>query len=186
MNTLSDKPFGPRPNTAANRRDFLFIATATVAVAGGALTVWPLIDNMNPSANVRALATIEFDLQPIEVGQRVTVKWRGSPLFIVRRSPDQIAAAKTDDNNIDLIDPATDASRVKREEWLIVIGVCTHLGCIPQGQKDGDLRGDWGGWFCACHGSVYDIAGRVRRGPAPENLWLPPYEFNEIGGVVIG
>jgi len=107
-------------------------------------------------------------------------------LFIVRRSAEQIAAAKADDNNIALIDPATDASRVKREEWLIVIGVCTHLGCIPQGQKEGDLRGDWDGWFCACHGSVYDIAGRVRRGPAPENLWLPPYEFNEKGGVVVG
>ncbi len=186
MNTLEDTDVEKKSTRSANRRDFLFIATATMAAAGGGLAVWPLIDNMNPSANVRALAKIEVDLQPIEIGQRVTVKWRGSPLFIVRRSAEQIAAAKADDTGNDLIDPATDASRVKREEWLIVIGVCTHLGCIPQGQKDGDLRGDWGGWFCACHGSVYDIAGRVRRGPAPENLWLPPYEFDDKGGVVVG
>jgi len=186
MNTHVNAPIGQNFDAAANRRDFLYIATATAAAAGGIFAVWPLLDNMNPSADVRALAKIEVDLQPIEIGQRVTVKWRGSPLFIVRRSAKQIAAAKADDNNIALIDPATDASRVKREEWLIVIGVCTHLGCIPQGQRDGDLRGDWGGWFCACHGSVYDIAGRVRRGPAPENLWLPPYEFNEKDGVVVG
>ena len=186
MNSLADTSIELKSTAAANRRDFLFIATAVTAAAGGVVAVWPLIDNMNPSANVRALAKTEVDLQPIETGQRVTVMWRGSPLFIVRRSAEQIAAAKADDNNKDLIDPATDASRVKREEWLIVIGVCTHLGCIPQGQKVGDLRGDWGGWFCSCHGSVYDIAGRVRRGPAPENLWLPPYEFTEKGGVVVG
>ncbi len=186
MNTTAENSTGFKSCAAANRRDFLYIATAAAALAGGVLAVWPLIDNMNPSATVRALATIEVDLQPIEIGQRVTVKWRGSPLFIVRRSAEQIAAAKADDNNSALIDPATDAARVKRAEWLIVIGVCTHLGCIPQGQKDGDLRGDWGGWFCSCHGSVYDIAGRVRRGPAPENLWLPPYEFDEKGGVLVG
>jgi len=186
MNTLTDTHFGRKLNRPGNRRDFLYIGTAAMAAAGGGLSIWPLIDNMNPSADVRALAKIEVDLQPIEIGQRVTVKWRGSPLFIVRRTAEQIAAAKVDDNNMDLIDPATDASRARRQEWLIVIGVCTHLGCIPQGQKAGDLRGEWNGWFCACHGSVYDIAGRVRRGPAPENLWLPPYEFNENGGVAIG
>ncbi len=186
MTTLTGTQMEPEIDHPTNRRDFLYIATAAMAAAGGIVTVWPLIDNMNPSADVLSMAMIEIDLQPVEVGQRMTAKWRGSPLFIVRRTSEQIAAAKADDNNKDLIDPATDASRVQREEWLIVIGVCTHLGCIPQGQKDGDLRGDWGGWFCTCHGSVYDIAGRVRRGPAPENLWLPPYEFNEKGGVKVG
>jgi len=181
-NPLAEPKSGPSPS----RRDFLYISTAAAAAAGGVLSVWPLIDNMNPSADVRALSSIEVDLTPIELGQRVTVKWRGAPLFILRRTPQQIAAAQVDDNNMDLIDPATDASRAQRAEWLIVIGICTHLGCIPQGQKEGDLRGKWGGWFCSCHGSVYDIAGRVRRGPAPKNLYLPPYKFNKKGGVLVG
>ena len=181
-NILNDQ----KKDHEASRRDFLYIPTAVAATTGGVLAVWPLIDNMNPSADVRSLSTTEVDLAPIELGQRVTVKWHGSPVFIVRRTAEQIARAKADDNNVNLIDPATDASRVKREEWLIVIGVCTHLGCIPLGQKDGDPRGKWGGWFCPCHGSVYDIAGRVRRGPAPKNLYLPPYKFKKKGRVMIG
>jgi len=172
--------------TPASRRDFLYIATATVGVTGAALATWPFIDNMNPAANVLAVSKIEVDIKPIEVGQRVTVKWRGSPVFIVHRSAQQIATAKIDDNNMDLIDPATDASRTIKEEWLVVIGICTHLGCVPLGQGDNDQRGKWGGWFCACHGSVYDTAGRVRRGPAPKNLYLPPYEFGPKEILIIG
>ncbi|MFQ5467241.1 MAG: ubiquinol-cytochrome c reductase iron-sulfur subunit [Kiloniellaceae bacterium] len=168
------------------RRDFLYLTAGALAVVGTAAAVWPLIDSMNPSAEVLAVSTVEVDLTPVEPGQRITVTWRGSPIFIDRRSPERIAMAEADDDNPDLIDPATDASRVKREEWLIVIGVCTHLGCIPLGQRLGDPRGDWGGWFCPCHGSHYDTAGRIRKGPAPKNLYLPPYEFLENGMVRIG
>lgn len=171
---------------AGTRRDFLYLATGAVATAGALAATWPLIDSMNPAADVLAVATIEIDLAPIEMGQRITAVWRGRPIFIDRRTPERIARARADDGSPDLIDPATDASRVKREEWLIVIGVCTHLGCIPLGQKAGDPRGDWGGWFCPCHGSAYDTAGRVRRGPAPRNLDLPPYEFIENETVSIG
>ncbi len=162
---------------SAPRRDFLYVATAsTGAVAVGA-AIWPVIDAMNPSADVNAFASIEVDLSGILPGSRITVKWRGRPIFIDRRTEERIALARVDDNNFDLIDPATDAERAQRPEWLVVIGVCTHLGCIPLGQNEGDPVGDWDGWFCVCHGSAYDTAGRVRRGPAPRNLDLPPYEF---------
>ncbi len=171
---------------STNRRDFLFISTAAVAATGTAMIAWPFIDSLNPSADTRAQANIDIDISQIEMGQRVTVKWQGRPVFIVRRTADQIAAAKLDDNNSGLIDPATDASRVQQEEWLIVIGVCTHLGCIPLGQSDGEPLGKYGGWYCPCHGSEYDISGRVRRGPAPKNLYLPPYEFKGNGIVSIG
>jgi len=167
-----------QPGTGgASRRDFLYVATAsTGAVATGA-AVWPLIDNMNPSAAVLSLSEIDVDLSGIEPGSRVTLKWQGRPIFIDRRTEARIALARADDNNPDLIDPATDAERAQRPEWLVVIGVCTHLGCIPLGQKEGEPVGEWEGWFCVCHGSVYDTAGRVRRGPAPRNLDLPPYAF---------
>jgi ubiquinol-cytochrome c reductase iron-sulfur subunit len=168
------------------RRDFLYVATGALAVVGGGLALWPLVDNMNPSADVLALSMIEVDLAPIEIGQRVTVKWRGRPVFIVRRTAREIAASRAQDGDLSLIDPATDASRVQRPEWLIVIGVCTHLGCIPLGQKPTAPRGEYGGWFCPCHGSEYDTAGRVRRGPAPLNLWLPPYKFLADDKVKIG
>ena len=139
--------------------------------------MWPVIDSMNPSEDVLALSSTELDLTSIQLGQRVTVKWRGSPVFIVRRTTDEIARARADDGDPNLIDPSTDTERVQRPEWLIVIGICTHLGCIPLGQKNGDPLGRYGGWFCPCHGSVYDLSGRVRRGPAPRNLDLPPYIF---------
>ena len=186
MNELVTSRPGTLLDLPNSRRDFLFIATASVAAVGASLAIWPFIDNMNPSADVLAVSKVEIDLSPIEIGQRVTIKWRGSPVFIVRRTSAQISMAQRDDYNPDLIDPATDASRVKQAQWLIVIGVCTHLGCIPLGQKSSDERGNWGGWFCPCHGSVYDISGRVRRGPAPKNLVLPPYKFNGSGGVLIG
>ena len=168
------------------RRDFLYIATTSLAGVGAAAAIWPLIDQMNPSADVLALSTIEVDLSPMEVGQRLTAKWRGQPVFIVHRTRAQIAQATADDNNPKLIEPAKDSERVQRPDWLIVVGVCTHLGCIPLGQKSGQPRSEYGGWFCPCHGSKYDISGRVRRGPAPRNLEVPPYGFLDDTTIRIG
>ncbi len=168
------------------RRDFLLIATASVAATGAAFTAWPLIDSFNPSADVLAMSKIEVDLDGMEVGQRITVKWNGKPVFVCRRTAKEIAEAEADDHSPKLIDPATDDERVQRKEWLIVIGICTHLGCVPLGQRNPQNRGPWHGWFCPCHGSIYDTAGRVRRGPAPKNLYLPPYAFRDSGLVVIG
>jgi ubiquinol-cytochrome c reductase iron-sulfur subunit len=171
---------------AETRRDFLVMVTGAVGTVGVAAALWPLIDSMNPAADIRAQGTLEVDLNPIAPGQRVTVVWRGQPVFMVRRTAEMIARAREDDNNPKLIDPQPDSARVVNPEWLIVLGICTHLGCIPLGQKERDPRGNWGGWFCPCHGSIYDIAGRVRRGPAPENLWLFPYEFLNNGTVLLG
>lgn len=168
------------------RRDFLLVATATVATVGAGFAAWPFIDSMNPAADVLARSSVEVDLAPVEVGQRITVVWQGRPVFIDHRSSGQIARAKADDDDPTLIDPATDATRVRREEWLIVVGICTHLGCIPLGQRSGDPLGDWGGWFCPCHGSHYDASGRIRKGPAPRNLVVPPYAFSDGGTVRIG
>lgn len=168
------------------RRDFLNIAPLAVAGTGAAIAAWPLIDSMNPSADVLAQASIDVDLTPIDPGQRVTVSWRKQPVFIVRRTPEDIATARADDNSPGLIDPVTDASRVQRSEWLVMIGVCTHLGCIPLGQREGENRGRYGGWFCPCHGSIYDSSGRVRKGPAPRNLVVPPYRFKDDLKLSIG
>ncbi len=186
MNSALKTNAMPDGETADNRRDFLIVTTGALATVGATLALWPMIDSMNPAADVRALSMTEVDLTPVQPGQRITVVWRGKPVFIDHRTPGQIARARADDNNPQLIDPATDASRVKQEEWLIVIGVCTHLGCIPLGQKSGDPLGDWGGWFCPCHGSHYDTSGRIRKGPAPENLYIPPYDFLTNGAVLIG
>jgi ubiquinol-cytochrome c reductase iron-sulfur subunit len=168
-----------------SRRDFLYLATGSVAAVGTAAAVWPLIDNMNPSADVLALSTVEVDLEPIAIGQRITVSWRGQPLFITRRTPEEIAKAKADDT-ADLRDPELDGARVQREEWLIVVGICTHLGCIPLGQGAADPRGRWDGWFCPCHGSHYDASGRIRKGPAPKNLVVPRYTFVEDAMIQVG
>ncbi len=168
------------------RRDFLYLLAGATGAVGTAAAIWPLIDSMNPAADVLAVSSTEIDLAPIQVGQRITVMWRGNPVFIDRRTPEQIARARADDDDPDLIDPATDASRVKQGEWLIVVGVCTHLGCIPLGQKPGDPLGIWGGWFCPCHGSHYDTSGRIRKGPAPKNLTVPPYDFRDEAIVRIG
>lgn len=159
------------------RRDFLYVATASAFAVGAAATIWPLIDSLNPSGDVVAAGSaVDVDLSPIEVGQRITVRWRSMPIFIDHRSADRIADARAVDL-AQLRDPERDEDRVQRPEWLIQIGICTHLGCIPLGQKAGDPLGDWDGWFCACHGSQYDTAGRVRKGPAPRNLDIPPYTF---------
>ena len=173
------------PQDGETRRDFLYLVTGAAGAVGTAIAVWPLIDSMNPAADVLALATVEVDLEPVQVGQRITVTWRGSPVFIDHRTPEQIAQAKADDL-VDLKDPALDGDRVIRDEWLIVVGICTHLGCIPKGQAVGDPRGEFGGWFCPCHGSHYDTSGRIRKGPAPENLIVPRYAFLEGLQIRIG
>jgi len=170
---------------ATTRRDFLFHATTAVGVTGAAVAVWPFVDSLNPAADTRALSTVEVDLSAIEVGQAITVKWRGKPVFIRRRTSEEIAEA----NNVvidDLRDPQADADRVTKPEWLILVGVCTHLGCVPGGQKPADVRGDFGGWYCPCHGSHYDTSGRIRKGPAPLNLAVPSYEFLSDTLVKIG
>ena len=182
---ISASTGGGAHDQGGTRRDFLYLATGAIALFGAGAAVWPLVDNMNPSADVLALSSVEVDLSPIAVGQSVTVKWRGKPVFIRHRTAAEIARARADDK-ADLRDPEPDAQRAPRPEWLVVVGVCTHLGCIPLGQKAGDPRGDFGGWFCPCHGSHYDTSGRIRRGPAPKNLVVPRYALLEDGRIRIG
>ncbi|BBK29939.1 ubiquinol-cytochrome c reductase iron-sulfur subunit [Stella humosa] len=167
------------------RRDFLFLAAGAVGAVGVASAVWPFISSMNPSADVLALSSTELDLAPIREGQAITVTWRGKPVFVRRRTADEIKLAG-DVKLSDLPDPQPDQSRVKKPEWLVVVGVCTHLGCVPLGQKSTDPRGDYGGWFCPCHGSHYDTSGRIRKGPAPANLTVPGYEFLSDTKIRIG
>ncbi len=165
------------------RRDFLYIATATVGVVGGAATLVPLIGQMNPDAStIAAGAPVDVDLSPIQTGQIIKVFWRSKPIFIFHRTPNDIKLAQ-DVNWQSLRDPAPDSARVKsgHEQWLVVIGICTHLGCIPLPHE-----GDYDGWFCPCHGSQYDSAGRIRQGPAPLNLYLPPYQFLSDTKIRIG
>jgi ubiquinol-cytochrome c reductase iron-sulfur subunit len=169
------------------RRDFIYLLGSAVGVVGAAAFVWPLIDSLSPAADTLAAATTEVDLAPIKPGQRVTVKWRGSPVFIDNRTPETIARAAKDDE-AKMPDPQPDAARHQegKAQWLIMVGVCTHLGCIPLGQNSGDSRGDFGGWFCPCHGSHYDVSGRIRKGPAPKNLPVPDYRFVSDTRIVIG
>ena len=177
------------------RRDFLFYATGGAAAVTAGAAVWPLINQMNPSADVQALSSIRVDVSGVQEGTQLTVKWLGKPVFIRRRTADEIEAARAVDLG-DLIDPvarnnnltgevpATDENRAMDEsgEWLVMMGVCTHLGCVPLG----DGAGDYGGWFCPCHGSHYDTSGRIRRGPAPENLPVPVAEFADEFTIVLG
>jgi len=173
------------------RRDILTYTVGALGVVGVASVAWPFIHSMNPSADTLAVSTIEVDLSPIEVGQAITVMWRGQPVFVRRRTEEEIAAA--DDVVLDELPdpgdeerPAADADRAPRREWLVLVGVCTHLGCVPQGQRATEVRGEFGGWFCSCHGSHYDTSGRIRRGPAPLNLPVPRYEFLEDDRILIG
>ena len=180
MTTQSETAHQPAPDPG--RRDFIYVAAGAVAAVGVAGAVWPLIDQMNPDAAVLAVATIEYDIASIAVGQTVTIKWRGLPVFVRHRTPAEIEEAKAVPMS-DLKDPETDEQRTKpgHEQWLIMIANCTHLGCIPVGES-----GDFDGWFCPCHGSHYDSAGRIRKGPAPKNLVLPPYQFVSDTLVQIG
>ena len=159
-----------------NRRDFLYLSSITVGGVGVAAFMWPFLKSMNPAEDTLALGTTEVDLSNISIGQSITVKWRGRPVFIRRRTQEEITEA----NSVDvasLKDPMEDKDRVKQEEWLVMEGVCTHLGCVPLGQKMSDTKGEYNGWFCPCHGSHYDSSGRIRKGPAPDNLAVPPYAF---------
>ena len=168
-----------------SRRDFLSILAVASGAVGAGSVAWPLIDSMNPSADVLALASIEVSLAGVEVGQSVTVKWRGKPVFIRRRTEDEIREAEAV-SLTDLVDPEVDSVRVKKPEWLVMVGVCTHLGCVPLGQKSSEPKGDFDGWFCPCHGSHYDSSGRIRKGPAPKNLEIPLYSFLNDSTVRIG
>ena len=163
-----------------NRRDFIFTASYALGAVGVGAVAWPLIDQMNPDASVKALASTEVDISGVEKGQSITVLWRGKPVFIRRRTEEEIAKAK-DVKLDDLPHPETDEERAKNPEWLVMLGVCTHLGCVPLGDK-----GEYGGWFCPCHGSHYDISGRIRKGPAPTNMEIPKYEFVNANTIKIG
>jgi ubiquinol-cytochrome c reductase iron-sulfur subunit len=180
--------------TEPTRRDFLYVATGAFGAVGAAAFVWPFIDQMNPDAASLALATVEVDVSTVEPGQSITIKWRGKPVFIRNRTEEEVAAAKSVDlaelkdgdarnQNLDGEQPASDQNRATegREAWIVMVGVCTHLGCVPLGNA-----GDFGGWFCPCHGSHYDTSGRIRKGPAPENLPVPPYTFVSDSTISIG
>lgn len=182
-----------------DRRDFLVLAAGAWVAVGGAVTLWPFIQQMNPDAGAQALASIEVDIAPVAEGQAITVLWRGKPVFIRHRTGEEIEAAKAVPLD-DLVDElarneglpadakATDENRTKsgHENWIIMVGICTHLGCIPKGQALGDKHGDYNGWFCPCHGSHYDTAGRIRKGPAPRNLEVPVYDFVSDTKIKIG
>jgi ubiquinol-cytochrome c reductase iron-sulfur subunit len=191
--TTQVSPHGHEPANP-ERRDFLYIATGAVAAVGAALAVWPFIDQMNPDASVLALASTEVDLAPIAEGQAITVRWRGNPVFIRHRTAKDIEEANAVElaslpdplarnANLPADAPATDVNRVvgEKEKFLVMIGVCTHLGCVPIADQ-----GEYDGWFCPCHGSHYDTAGRIRKGPAPQNLAVPRYEYLSDTKIRIG
>ncbi|MEM1370650.1 MAG: ubiquinol-cytochrome c reductase iron-sulfur subunit [Pseudomonadota bacterium] len=169
------------------RRDFIILSGTAFAGIGALSLVWPFVHQMNPDAGALALASTEVDIGPVEEGQAITVMWRGKPVFIRHRTADEIKEAQTV-NLADLPDPADDAERTKegQEKWLVAVGICTHLGCIPKGQAIGDSKGEYNGWFCPCHGSHYDSSGRIRKGPAPSNLEVPPFQFVDDTTIKIG
>jgi len=186
------------PDEEHTRRDFLYIATGAISAVGIAGVAWPFIDQMNPDASTQALATVDVDVSSLGVGEAMTVMWQGKPVFIRHRTGEEVEAARQvslDElpdpvaHNPNLPDggeaPATDENRAAQregmEQWLVMIGICTHLGCVPLGEQ-----GDYGGWFCPCHGSHYDTAGRIRIGPAPRNLDIPPYAFETDTSIVVG
>jgi ubiquinol-cytochrome c reductase iron-sulfur subunit len=169
------------------RRDFIYVATGAFATVGAGAALWPLVNQMNPSADVRALASIEVDVSGVQPGQAIKVSWRGKPVFVRNLVPAEIAEA----NRVDLgalRDPQTLAERTQegKANWLVTLGVCTHLGCVPLGAAEGESKGDYGGYFCPCHGSHYDTAARIRKGPAPTNLEVPEYTFKSPTLIQIG
>ena len=162
------------------RRDFIFTASYALGAVGVGAVVWPLIDQMNPDASVKALSSTEVNVSEVQPGQSITVLWRSKPVFIKRRTEEEIAKARQVDLK-ELKDPEKDEDRAKNPEWLVMVGICTHLGCVPLGNK-----GEYDGWFCPCHGSHYDTSGRIRKGPAPTNLEVPKYEFVDSNTIKIG
>ena len=168
------------PHEGVTRRDFIHVLTGAVGGIAVGAAIWPMIDQMNPSADILALTTTEVDISQIEVGQSITVFWQKKPVFIRHRTEMEILEAEATPLS-ELKDPQTDQSRVEKPEWLIMVGICTHLGCIPIGE-----RGEYGGWFCPCHGSHYDTSGRIRKGPAPTNLVVPDYVFDGDDKIIIG
>jgi ubiquinol-cytochrome c reductase iron-sulfur subunit len=169
------------------KRDMLKLVAGATAGIGVAAVAWSLIDYMNPAQDVLALSAVEVDLNPIVAGQGITVLWQGKPIFVRHRTPQEIKQA-ADVPLAQLIEPQPDNARVQpgHDQWIVLVGICTHLGCVPLGNKSSDPRGEWGGWFCPCHGSQYDTSGRVRHGPAPANLTVPPYAFESDTKIKIG
>ena len=167
------------------RRSFLQLSTISLGAIGTAGFIWPFLKSMNPAEDTLALGSTEVNIADIEEGQGITVKWRGKPVFIRRRTQEEISEAKAVKLE-DLKDPAIDDDRVKKDEWLVLVGICTHLGCVPLGQKITDMKGEYNGWYCPCHGSHYDSSGRIRKGPAPTNLAVPPYSFINDTTIKIG
>ena len=184
MVATKKKNTAPEAETKS-RRDFIVVATYAMGAVGAGAFAWPLVDQMNPAADTLALASIEVDVSKISEGQSITLKWRGKPVFIRHRTKAEIDKALRDDG-LDMRDPEIDDDRVQKPEYLVVLGVCTHLGCVPLGQKVGEIRGEYDGWFCPCHGSHYDASGRIRKGPAPTNLEIPPYAFLSDDVIKIG
>jgi len=181
------QPSSPDSPAGATRRDFMILTASALGAVGAGAVAWPFINSMNPAADVLALSSIEVDLSPIKEGQTIKVQWRGMPIFIRNRTKNDIEDARKV-NVSDLRDPQADDQRVKKghEQWLVMIGVCTHLGCIPISGAGDYCAGDGGGWFCPCHGSQYDTAGRIRKGPAPRNLDVPEYSFLSDNRIKIG
>lgn len=167
------------------RREFLNLTGAAFGAIGTAAVVWPFVDSLNPAADTLAMASTEVDLTPIKEGQSITVMWRGKPVFIRHRTQAEIDEAKGVALN-ELRDKEADEDRAQKPKWLVMVGVCTHLGCVPLGQKETESKGEYGGWFCPCHGSHYDTSGRIRKGPAPKNLEVPEYAFLNDTTIKIG
>ena len=167
-------------NSKPTRRDFIYTLTASLGVLGAGASVWPIVSQMNPDSSVKAMSTVEVDISKVDKGKEITVMWRGKPVFIKRRTENEVKSARNI-NLEELPHPETDKKRVIKDEWLVVVGICTHLGCVPINGK-----GEYGGWFCPCHGSHYDTSGRIRKGPAPTNLEVPKYKFVGNDKLIIG
>ncbi|MBI1366527.1 MAG: ubiquinol-cytochrome c reductase iron-sulfur subunit [Alphaproteobacteria bacterium] len=197
MSAMSDSHDGNMAGGEPTRRDFIHIFSVAMATVGSVGVLVPLVSQMNPDATVLALSTKEVDLSAIPVGQAVKVVWQGKPVFIRHRTKEEIAEAEAvplsalkdplaRNANLPAKADAEDKNRRIKPEWLLVVGICTHLGCVPLGTAQGENRGDYDGWFCPCHGSQYDVSGRIRKGPAPENLFIPTYKFLTDTSIRIG